>query len=492
MMKAFRNIAGLLLVVSGLVAILVPELISRSLGFMSRDGVIAPYSLLLLRILLIGGGFVGLLFLLFEPVRALIKIAGRMIQKPGNVKFLLTILFFAFLVRIAGAVVFPAALQSDSLEYHKLGVSLAESGKYYIDNQPTAYRPPGYPYMLGLLYRIFGTNPAVPVSVNVLFSLLIIIFTYLIARHAWNEETARWAALVMAFFPSQILYAGLIMSEPMFTLFLLASLYLFILNSTSVRSRLFYCLFGGVLLGVAVLTRPAALLLIILPAGYWYLKGRRIVTALLFFLFAVIGLSFTVGPWMIRNYRVMGKLTLTTSGGVNLLVGNQPLSGPSYNEPIIDGFSDMTPDREVYFDSLAAAMAREYIESDPLAFIVRGVKKVTYMMAFDFDALGRHLLEDAGRGRFSIYAVAAVISETFYLAVLLLSFFGMGILLSKRRAAGRPEGIFLISIILYWLAVHFIYFGEGRYHYPLIPVLAVFASACIERFASGGQRSISA
>ena len=81
-------------------------------------------------------------------------------------------------------------------------------------------------------------------------------------------------------------------------------------------------------------------------------------------------------------------------------------------------------------------------------------------------------------------AACAVAAQALYFVVVLLAC--GGIFAFMRFPGYRSAGAWLmLLIIVYWLAVHFVFFGDGRFHFPIVPILAGFAGVTL----SGVNRS---
>lgn len=46
----------------------------------------------------------------------------------------------------------------------------------------------------------------------------------------------------------------------------------------------------------------------------------------------------------------------------------------------------------------------------------------------------------------------------------------------KGRWKRKPGFYLLWGILIYWMGIHFIFFGIDRFHFPLVPILSIFAS----------------
>src|SRR6185503_7301801 len=63
-------------------------------------------------------------------------------------------------VRLAAVAVWPVAPARDAAEYHALAVGLLHGDGYVrADGTPTAFRPPGLPFLLAAVYAVAGPWP---------------------------------------------------------------------------------------------------------------------------------------------------------------------------------------------------------------------------------------------------------------------------------------------------------------------------------------------
>jgi len=62
-----------------------------------------------------------------------------------------------------------------------------------------------------------------------------------------------------------------------------------------------------------------------------------------------------------------------------------------------------------------------------------------------------------------------------------LIFSAGGIFLFLKGGRERKLGFYLLwGTFVYWMGIHFISFGIDRFHFPLIPILSIYASGFLE------------
>jgi 4-amino-4-deoxy-L-arabinose transferase-like glycosyltransferase len=184
----------------------------------------------------------------------------------------------------------------------------------------TAFRPPGYPYLLGGIYALTGVDQAEPATryrvgraANALVGTAIVALVGVLAFQLFDRRVALAAMAVGAVYVPLVLVSGTLMSEPLFAALLLGALTAAIHHRRSPH-RLRWAAVAGVLGGLAILTRAnAAILLLPLAIAVWEGRSWRALAppALL----VVVALA-TVAPWTIRNAVVFhGFVPVTTQLG---------------------------------------------------------------------------------------------------------------------------------------------------------------------------------
>jgi len=482
--SAIRLIAGVVLLLTGASALMAFDLWQAKLAGLSPDGAVQPLSWLTLRIMLLSLFAPGVLLLMWEPSHKLIVRTQQYLDRLSGRTFLIGVLTVAAAMRIMVVVIMPLRLLTDWATYHELAVLWVTTGEYTDGHYPTGYFPPGWPFFLSRLYLIFGENPQAGVIANIILGLGIVYLGYRLIHRIWGTTPARWTAIILAIFPSQVLATNMLCSEILFTFLFLLSLDIVLRQSLNQREALGRSFMSGLLLGLATLVRSITLVfpLVILPFFLRQPTGNKV--AVFRWLALVIGLSLVTVPWIVRNYNRVGRATISTNGGVNFYIGNNLRSGAGYSQPDPAIFPMLTAADEAHDDRLGYKLGWEYICQKPVAFFKRGVVKVAFMMASDSRELDYELMVSASAARFAFLALFAMLAQSFYFIFIVFAAWGIGksITLQNLRKAG---GYLFLLIILYWLAVHFVFFGDGRFHFPIVPLLAGFAGLAIAGIARG-------
>jgi 4-amino-4-deoxy-L-arabinose transferase-like glycosyltransferase len=441
---------------------------------LSPDGSFVPQTALILKTSFLSFALVGvclMLFLLWR--RNLLKNALTKLENIEEANFLFLFLGLALVLRILWITLVPTQLYADWKWYDDAAYHMSQVWRYEENGLPTAYWPIGYPLFLAIVYWIFGHHYFVVEFINVLLSLCICAFTYLVARRLIAPLAARLTLVVLALFPSQIFFTNVLASEIIFTVLLLLVVYL--LLKQEVRPTVLISLTVGVLLGLLILIRAVALFLPLLVV-FFYLGSRRRPGLILRDAVLIILVAFlTLLPWMLRNKKTLGAFTIATSGGINLYIGNSPISSGSWVWKKENPFRDLSAPNEVGNDRLGYKLATKFILDDPIGFVRRGIKKEIYLFVTDFAAIAKELDLAANANTVDKFVILSIVGQVYYLTILTFSAGGLFLFL-KGRWKRKPGFYLLWGILIYWMGIHFIFFGIDRFHFPLVPILSIFAS----------------
>jgi 4-amino-4-deoxy-L-arabinose transferase-like glycosyltransferase len=252
------------------------------------------------------------------------------------------------------------------------------SSPFFPTTGPTALVPPLFPHLLALVFREFGIytvkSSVVILSLDSLFSALTCIPIYLSLKYAVGERPAQFAVWLWAIYPFSIYFSAAQVWDYALTSFLFATCFCFA-QRLHLQDR-FLVWFGfGVLYGITALSNPSVLSLFpffLLTAlwkvrrvgGRWLLRG--IVT--------VVALAVVVGPWTVRNDRVMHAASPIRDGfWLEFWAGNAgdtSESNPSWAHPASNPVEMQKFEAEgetAYLDH-KHAMAVSFVRHHPLIF----------------------------------------------------------------------------------------------------------------------------
>jgi hypothetical protein len=424
--------------------------------------------------------------------------------------------------------------------YYDFGARRIAAGLGYSDDRaiagglvwhPWCHYPVGYSGFLAAFYRVLGASHAVAAVANSLTGAALAVVTWALARHALSTRRARAAGLLVALHPGLILYAALVMTEPLAALLTLTAFWLAVRDPRPARGRVV----GALMLGVGALVRPQALLCApflalvdapeAIPASPAVRWRKRAVAAAVAVAIALV----PVLPWTARNCRVMdGCALVSTNAGWNLAIGAFPrATGRFETLHASDGCRDVTgqvqQDRCWLHYGLAEIAARpwrwlalmpvklgftfdhesfavEYLhEARPEAWPpstrerARDVTTLAHRILLAAAALGCVAFPLARRPRDarSVATQAGLLALAVALGLVGLQndspvFWPLAVFaaivpcLALPGRPGSPPALLLCVALLATTAItHAVFFGEDRYHVVVIPVFALLAAAAL-------------
>jgi 4-amino-4-deoxy-L-arabinose transferase-like glycosyltransferase len=456
--------------------------------------------------------------------------------KPGartDVAFGFALFFVALLPRLFVALHWAGEPVWDG-HYYDFGARRIAAGFGYSDDRwedgvvrwhPWCHYPVGYSAVLGAVYRLCGTDLRVTAVLDASVSAALCVATWLVARNMLSTRRAQVAGLIAAVHPGLVLYAALVMTEPLSALVTLLAFWL-VTRRAGTRSFVM----GALVLGLGALVRPQTLLcapffaFIELPPPLAPLgKLARPAAGVLACALALV----PVVPWTVRNcMRMDGCALVSTNAGWNLAIGSFPrATGRFETLHASDGCREVTgqvqQDRcwfdygvhqivahpwhyaalipaKLSFTFDHESFAVEYLhEARPVAWpehrrvAWRTATTAAHRILACIAALagvafvGRHRRGRLAQGlAFAVVIALALFAvgsdaPTFYPLVL------VACVLPWLPLGGRPPLPDAMKLLLGLLATtiitHAVFFGEDRYHIVVTPVLCVLAAAALRR-----------
>jgi len=383
-------------------------------------------------------------------------------------------------LRIAWALLVPIAPISDPNAYDVCARNLASHNTFgYQPDQPWAFWPVGASFAYSLVYRAFdpATFGYAPIAgFNVLAGVLMVGLAMACAHRWFGRAPALATGLMLALWPTHIEFTTVMASETPFIALVLAGILVW--PDRFLVGRL---VLAGLLFAAATYVRPTALLIPIVLAGAQWLRAPRLKDIPLAAASAAVALAVMaacIAPWAARNYHLFGRpVLISTNGGSNLWMGNNPESTGAYQEP-----PEFPGNNEAERDALRGRLAREYILGHPVAFAKRTLVKAVKLHTTETIGVGWNLrgLKRAAPGLMADEKGTAVralkaVSTAYWLAVLLLSLPGLW-LLTRRSGVWHALTHPAVAIWVYFTAVHAVIVIQDRYHLPATPMIASLAA----------------
>jgi 4-amino-4-deoxy-L-arabinose transferase-like glycosyltransferase len=399
---------------------------------------------------------------------------------------------------------------NDAGSYLGLASEIAHIGNYSNDRRPgsgagstrgpSAYFPPGYPYLLAGVDLIDGHTatsrvhghtriPAGAVHgariANALLGTLTVALVGLVALEGIGALVALIALLMAAIYPVFIGLSGTLVAENLATPLILAAIW------AALRARRSPHPFGwmaaaGVLEGLATLTHVNAVVAVVpLVALAWGVvpraAGARRWRTLMPAGLLVGCLVLTLSPWLVRNAVAMHRFVFVSDETGITLVGTYNSASAAYRpvpykwriyygipgeQTLIDQAPRLT---EAQLSDRLQTQALHYISDHPLSPV---------LVAFDNS---QRLLEL--EGSFAWHASAAAISEPIGVARIGVVGFWILCLLAVAgaltRAARAAWRWLWIAPLLLWLSVALVNAETPRFREPVDPFLIVIGACAV-------------
>jgi tetratricopeptide (TPR) repeat protein len=350
------------------------------------------------------------------------------------------------------------------------------------------YQAPLYPYFLGVLQLALGHNLWLIRLVQIILGAVSCALVFCVGRELFSRPAGIAAGLILAFYAPGIFFEGLI--EKSILDLLLLSLLLFLLIRARKKRRSDQWLAAGAVLGLLGLSRENALVLAaVLPVWIGlYFSDLPILTRLKWIALFFAGVFLVLVPVGLRNLAVGGEFQLTTSQlGPNFFIGNHPQADGTYGsvrnvigEPHLEGNDARRLAERALGRSLTPGEVSDYwlqkswdyIRSQPDQWLeLLGRKWLVVWNARE--------IEDSDD--FYIYQhwswLLRSLAWVSYFGVLApLAVVGIFLTIKQWRQLW-----FLYAMIISLAASVAVFYVFGRYRFPLVPFLALFAGAGIVR-----------
>ena len=379
----------------------------------------------------------------------------------------------------------PLVPGSDAIEYDSYAWNLVQGRGYSgispdvksptgeLLEHPTAYRAPLTSVFWAGIYWLFGHRYSPVRLAQCVLDTLTILLLYRGARLCFSDVVARLAAGVYAVWPTALLYSSLLGSEPLYAFLFCWSLLLslqFAERPTWLRAS-----GAGVLLGLALLTRGNAVMMVVLLIPWGIVQFRKTPRLILRTCLIPFMAMLMLLPWTIRNYRVLHAFVPIETGGGDVLLGsynrviaNDPLyygywvfptsELPEYTQQIT------APNDEVKRDGVEMRLAKQWILDHP--------EKWWYLLESRFRRSWTPFLQPKSP---VLYRIGMMASWGPVLVLLILGFLPTAIYFLRTN---HPGWILHVGI-LHFVLTALVFWGASRFRYPVEGLCIILASATL-------------
>jgi len=354
----------------------------------------------------------------------------------------------------------------------------------FVETGPTAWTTPVYPYLLAGVFKLFGvysrTSAFVILGLNSIFSALVCVPLFFIARRSFGPNVAVGACWIWALWPYSIYLASGFVWETCLSALLLAILFLWMLKLREVRGTWDWLGFG-VLWGFSGMTNASILVLFPFLTGWsiyplWRNRRDWLKPAAL----ATFGLGMALLPWQVRNFRVFHKpIPLRDNFWLEVWVGNDGRTDswldvrahPSTNE---EELADFVRLGEVPYMQEKRRQALDFLGQHPGLYLVLCARRFAYMWTGFWNLDAQNLAVE-------FHSPANVFLIVALTAMMLL---GLGQALRSARESVFPYLLVLLMYPLLFCLTH----PQIRYRHLIDPEIVILAGLGVRSLVLGDSQ----
>jgi 4-amino-4-deoxy-L-arabinose transferase-like glycosyltransferase len=365
----------------------------------------------------------------------------------------------AFLIRIGIGLAFETYRFRPADDHWAFGYEWARIAKWLLEtsmfsldgSSPSTATDPVYVAIIAAFFRVFGTyTPAAALALITFQSLLCGLTAwaiFVLAEKLYGPIEARLSSLLFACYPASIFFAVSRIAPYSLIIPLIAVLFLVVLALKDTQ-RLSLAVFGGVILGLSILTSAKVLSLLLVIPLWLFLVGKNQRVRMIFASLVFIGsTALVVFPWSVRNSTVTGQASFSkTNLGVNFWIGNSP------------GATGYDKKPRVRFDTEAQFFhnALAWIADHPGEFLILTFKRITY---FWYMIPKGNQIEDLYNAQ---------------LFLLVLSFAALGAFWSREKM--ENVGLLLLYFAIFPLVFYLTTVAFYRHRYHVEPFVLILTS----------------
>jgi len=373
----------------------------------------------------------------------------------------------------------------DESEYLELAKNLYNGEGFSYKGEPTSFRPPGFPFLMSIVFQLLGTTSPVAVrGLQMALSLLTVWIIYLAGREGWGERTGLVAAGIFAFYPSLIGFNNIILTEPSFLFCISLACWAVVRHLNNPKA--WQVGGAGVALGLGALVRDTlfysgpvtALFLIGLAIKDRRYRWAHVAAFAGGFLLAIL-------PWCIRNSRLHGEMAMiSTVGGITFYLCNNA-DAPLIRTPSIFLERPLNQTEGYYYESLMPELnglsepakqnivvrkGLEYTLANPGVTFIRMLGRLVDFWGQERLVINQFLKKYYGD--LPMLVTLTVIAAVFGVYSLTI----VGAVFGYFCARLRPFEVFSLLFIAYYVMMHLMVFAHPRYHIHLLPFLIIPAA----------------
>ena len=391
----------------------------------------------------------------------------------------LIILSVIIISRILSIYYFGVTEESYVKSSNEWGVLVSILEKYHIfgfrivDEEvlPTIFMPPLYPIFLYFIKSLTTNLNAYIITVQLLQMLFSVISTFYILKILstfYSKKISYIGTWIFILFPTNIFAVSQISSITIQILLITLFSYYFIKIIKTEQNK--YLIFFSINAALLIFLRGEFFLFYFFTIFFFVFK-KKFKIVIISFLITI----FLVSPYLIRNYKIFGIITVTKSAGFNLFKGNNPRStvegSPMLNLEDIKKLSPKTYEKaiqikkqdkyDLIIDNLYREDAVKFILDDPLRYI-----KLYFLKLFAF------IFFDTNSTYPNYYNLFHIIPKIF---ISITTVLGIILIINKKSLLSFFSLYYFLNALIFS-----IFFILPRYSLSLLPIQIILSSILLE------------
>ena len=343
---------------------------------------------------------------------------------------------------------------------------------------PSVYMPPLYVYFIFLIDvfspEILNLVQSILIT-QILLSAITTYFFYKINFFLFNKKLSIISSYIFSLFPLNI-YSSLQISSISLQIFLSVIFLYLILKILSGNDKIKICLFLSFISGLTVLLRGEFIIIYFFTVVYLiYYKKLNFYKVAVIILVTIL----TTSPYLVRNYMVFEKITVTKSFGYNLWKGNNIDATVEGSETNLAFKTDKIKEKidvieknnlyEFNYDKIFLESSLKFIDENKLLFFKRYIKKV---LTFSFFNLNSNYP--------GYYHPLNILSLTILSIIFII---GIISIISKKKSIFL--NYFLLNLIV-TIGIFAIFFILPRYKLIILPVQLILINFWLSKYFKKG------
>lgn len=369
-------------------------------------------------------------------------------------------------------------------------VAVRFAGGEMFDDRWHPYHPPGLSLYLAVFYRLFGADDVVTTAAMLALYVVLCLVVYGLASMVMDRLAANLAALVVAITPSLVVLSLSTQASLLVAAALVGGAALTLRASGRGAPLVAGC--AGVLLGVAVLAEPYAILAALVWPAVVLLRRRQPLSAAV----ALVGVLVVVGGWSMNIHHRSQHWVFVNHGlGKRVFLGNNEWT-PLYrtwwltsDRTGMSGFDDFEAVADEYEThalpeqmNLFGDHGFRHMADRPDLLAVRILARVRGF--FGFHTLAGAIAADKASGPTGMALIGLEAAGWSLVAMAAAALF----FLPPMRNGGYDAARWLGALVVLFAAPYWLFLAHANDHLAVLPVIGILGAVAVSRWAEGPRR----